>query len=150
MRHHPKMCHCVQVQAKALRGVGAALPALAAGALGSPGTAAALDTFLDAVDTASKATQPTEMRAAAVQALQASSLLQAASADSGKSKAQCAVASECSHSRLQSSVDRCGCCVTHDRCACCLRSAYACILGNALLLPLTYVSIQTSKSASSY
>ena len=72
-----------QVQAKALRGVGTALPALAAGAAGSPGSAAALDGFLDAVDGARKATQPTEMRAAAVQALQASSLLGPASADSG-------------------------------------------------------------------
>lgn len=77
------MCHRAQVQAKALRGVGAALPALAAGAQGSPGSAMALDTFLDAVDGAGEATQPTEMRAAAVQALQASSLLQPASADSG-------------------------------------------------------------------
>ena len=78
------MCVHVQVQAKALRGVGAALPALAAGALGSPGTAAAIDAFLDAVDGACSATEPTEMRAAAVQGLQASSLLQPAAAGRGE------------------------------------------------------------------
>lgn len=77
------MCHHAQVQAKALRGVGAALPALAAGVPVSPGSAAALDGFLDAVDSAREATQPTEMRAAAVEALQASSLLGPASVDSG-------------------------------------------------------------------
>ena len=76
-------CVHAQVQAKALRGVGAALPALTAGAPGSPGAGAALDAFLDAVDGASRATEPTEMRAAAVRALQASSLLQPASADGG-------------------------------------------------------------------
>ena len=81
------------MQAKALRGIGAALPALAAGALGSQESAAALDEFLDAVGAASEATQPTEMRSAAVQALRASSLLQPAVADSGGA---------CSSSMLQS------------------------------------------------
>lgn len=75
----------MQVQAKALRGVGGAIPALTPGLESSKDSMAAVDRFLESVDSASVATQPTEVRAAAVQALQASALLQAASSNGGES-----------------------------------------------------------------
>ena len=56
-----------QVKAKALRG-----------------GAAALDALLASVEGVSRATEPTEMRIAAVQALQASSLLQPSAAAKGE------------------------------------------------------------------
>ena len=87
-----------QVKAKALRGVGAAVSALTlrlqshsnslaaadAAAQSSRACTAALDAFLTSVEGASRATEPTEMRVAAVQALQASSLLQPSAAAKGE------------------------------------------------------------------
>ena len=87
-----------QVKAKALRGVGAAISALTmrlqghsvslaaadAAAQSSRAGAAALNALLASVEGASRATEPTEMRIAAVQALQASSLLQPSAAAKGE------------------------------------------------------------------
>jgi len=65
--------------------VGGAIPALTLGLKSSKESVAAVNRFLESVDSASIATQPTEVRGAAVQALQASSLLQAASSNAGES-----------------------------------------------------------------
>jgi hypothetical protein len=80
-------CRLLQVQARALRSVGAAVQLLIPALQGSAERASALDAFLASVDSASAATEPTEMRAAAVEALQASSLLQVSSACTGELKA---------------------------------------------------------------
>lgn len=77
----------LQVQARALRSVGAAVQSLIPALQGSAERASALDAFLASVDSASAATEPTEMRTAAVEALQASSLLQISSARTGEPKA---------------------------------------------------------------
>ena len=76
-------CRLLQVQARALRSVGAAVQSLIPALQGSAERASALDAFLISVDSASAATEPTEMRGAAVEALQASSLLQVLSARTG-------------------------------------------------------------------
>lgn len=76
-------CRLLQVQARALRSVGAAVQSLIPALQGSAERASALDAFLVSVDSASAATEPTEMRGAAVEALQASSLLQVLSARTG-------------------------------------------------------------------
>lgn len=87
-----------QVRAKALRGIGAAVSALmprsqghsnssSAGDLSAQSSrvcTAALDAFLTSVEGARRATEPTEMRIAAVQALQASTLLHPSAAAKGE------------------------------------------------------------------
>ena len=79
----------LQVQARALRGLGAALLPLCSSSHSGTEKTAALDAFLESVDGASRATEPTEMRAAAVQALHASSLLQTSSAGSSEPPLNC-------------------------------------------------------------